>query len=188
MSPSNRSETKQAPPCGVTPIKHLNVFVCLYEEYVFPCWAKSRDISTRNSVQSTIQRIFFRVLNTLGKEPLIWSLVGNIIVSMSLNILYITCMYVVKNFLMVVSFTVLSSELSNTAMVFTVNPLFNLRRHIKSFSLVENFDSFPLLPDPFSVLCPLLEFQYTSESSGQTLSRKLCSASTEGLSNQQSVS
>ena len=35
ISPSNKLEIKQAPPLGVTAIRHLNMLVCLYDEKVF---------------------------------------------------------------------------------------------------------------------------------------------------------
>ena len=63
MSPSNRSETKQAPPCGVTPIKHLNVFVCLYEENAFPCWAKSLKLSDHGLLRAETLGVNLKIRN-----------------------------------------------------------------------------------------------------------------------------
>ena len=45
---------------------------------MFPCLAKFLEHSTQNSVQSTIQHMFFMVLNTLGRNQLLnWALSGN---------------------------------------------------------------------------------------------------------------
>ena len=88
-------------------------------------------------------------------------------------------MYVVKNFLIVDSLTGLSSELSNIAIVFVVNPLLSLRIQIKSCSLVENCDSGPAFC-PFPALVGSLQFEKVRESSGQIQSRKLCNASNWG--------
>ena len=88
-------------------------------------------------------------------------------------------MYVVKNFLIVDSLTGLSSELSNIAIVFNVNPLLSLRIQIKSCSLVENCDSGPAFC-PFPALVGSLQFQKVSESSGQIQLRKLYNASNWG--------
>ena len=88
-------------------------------------------------------------------------------------------MYVVKNFLIVDSLTGLSSELSNIAIVFNVNPLLSLRIQKKSCSLVENCDSGPAFC-PFPALVGSLQFQKVSESSGQIQLRKLYNASNWG--------
>ena len=88
-------------------------------------------------------------------------------------------MDVVKNFLIVDSMTGLSSELSNIAIFFIVNPILSLRIQIKSCSLVENCDSGPAFC-PFPALVGSLQFQEVSESSGQIQSRKLCNASNWG--------
>ena len=104
MSPSNKSDTKHAPPLGVTAIMHLKVFPCLYDEYVFPCLPKFLDVSTLNSVQSTLHLVFFIVLKTLGKYFLSLSLEGNITLFICLKILYIIWMKVVNISLMEVSF------------------------------------------------------------------------------------
>ena len=58
MSPSNKSETKQAPPLGVQAIMHL---------LVFPCCAKLRDVSMQNSLQSTMHRMLM-VLKIFGRK------------------------------------------------------------------------------------------------------------------------
>ena len=57
---------------------------------MFPCLAKFRDASILNSVQSTLQRTFFNVLNTFGRNFRKCYFVGNITVSMSLNTLYMS--------------------------------------------------------------------------------------------------
>ena len=88
-------------------------------------------------------------------------------------------MYVVKNFPIVDSLTGLSSELSNIAIFFIVNPLLSLRIQIKSCYLVENCDSGRAFC-PFPALVGFLQFQNVSESSGQIQLRKLCNASNWG--------
>ena len=176
MSPSNKSDTKHAPPFGVTAIRHLKVLVCLYAEKVFPCLVKFLEHSTRNSVQSTMQRIFFIVLKTFGRNRLRSALLGNITDSMSLKILYMSWMYVVKIFLTCVCCILLSGELRSTARVLQVKPLFNLRRQMNSFSRVENSEFRPVFA--FSEAEDSLQFQYFMVSKGQTSLRKLCKPQT----------
>ena len=59
-----------------------------------PCWAKFLEVWILNSVQSTLHRIFFMVLKTLGRNLCNVSLVGNTTSSISLKILYINFMNV----------------------------------------------------------------------------------------------
>lgn len=153
ISPSNKSEIKQAPPVGVTAIRHLNVLVGLYEEKVFPCRAKFLEHSTLNSVQSTMHRMFLMVLNTLGRNLLSWALCGNMKFCMSLNVTYINWIKVVKIFWTCNCSIFLSGVLRKAERVLTVNPLFSLRRQINSFSLEEK-----------SLLGPVLALSFAGQS------------------------
>lgn len=153
ISPSNKSEIKQAPPLGVPAIRHLNVLVCLYDEKVFPCLAKFLEHSTLNSVQSTMHRIFRMVLNTLGRNLLSWTLCGNMQFCMSRKVTYINWMKVVKIFRTCDGSIFLSGVLRRAERVLTLNPLFSLRRQITSFSLEEK-----------SLLGPVLALSFVGQS------------------------
>ena len=133
ISTSHKSEIKQAPPLGVTAIRHLNVLECLYDKKVFPYLAKFLEHSTLNSVQSTMHRIFFMVLNTLGRNLLSWALCENMKFCMSRKVTYINWMKVVKIFRTCDASIFLSGVLRRAERVLTVNPLFSLRRQINSF-------------------------------------------------------
>ena len=105
---------------------------------MFPCLAKFRDVSTENSVQSTMHQVFFMVLNTLGRYLAVIAQDGNITLSISLNTLYINCMKVVKILLIIVCSTDFVGEPKRIDKVFKVKPLLNRTRQIKSFSRLVN--------------------------------------------------
>ena len=105
---------------------------------MFPCLAKFLEHSTLNSVQSTIQRMPFMDLNTLGRNLLNWALSRNIKFCMSLKIIYINWICVLKIFSIQENLIFLFGVLRRAAIVLRVKPLFSLRRQMKSFFLDEN--------------------------------------------------
>ena len=102
-------------------MKHLKVLACWYEEYVFPCLAKFLDVSTLNSVQSTLHSIPLMVLKTPGRNLCIISFGVNTTFRMSRNTLYINWVKVVEISQIEVSFICLSGVLSRRDMVLIVS-------------------------------------------------------------------
>ena len=111
---------------------------------MFPCLANFCDVSTENSVQSTMHRIFLMVLNILGRYLNIIAMDGNMTISISLNTLYINCMKVVRILLIIVWSKDFVGEPKRIDKDFKVKPLLNRTRQIKSFSRLVNLSFRPL--------------------------------------------
>ena len=105
-----------------------------------PCWAKFPEVWILNSEQSTVHRIFFMVLKTLGRNLRSVSHVGNITCSISLKVLNINCMNVVNISRTAVPFIGLSGVLKRTDSVLKVKPVRSLRRQIYNFSLEDHLE------------------------------------------------
>ena len=125
---------------------------------MFPCLAKFLEHSTQNSVQSTIQHMFFMVLNTLARNQLLnWALSGNKVLHVSKNYicqLDICC----KNLsnMVQVNFPVWGTKKSCNSLE-SKTP--SLRRQMKSFSLDEKSAFRPVGP-----VGPVLAFSIAGQS------------------------